>query len=114
MSSGRPERHPRVVGPDGTTATIRTNTVVLAGPDGTDDLLEGIATASARSPSRPTGRCLATASRDHDARIWDVATGEPFGRLQHNSAVHDAQFSPDGRWLVTAGSRAASGMRGRH
>jgi WD40 repeat protein len=52
------------------------------------------------------GGLLATASRDHDVRIWDVATGRQVARLQGaNTAVHDAQFSPDGRWLVTAASK---------
>ena len=54
----------------------------------------------------PDGSLLATASKDHDVRIWDVATGESLLRLQHNSKVRDAQFSPDGRWLVTAAGRA--------
>jgi WD40 repeat protein len=50
------------------------------------------------------GMKLVTASRDHDARIWDVATGDQLLVLQgHFGPVQDAQFSPDGRWVVTAG-----------
>ena len=52
------------------------------------------------------GGLLATASRDHDVRIWNVATGEQVARLQHGTAVQDAQFSPDDRWLITAASKA--------
>ena len=53
------------------------------------------------------GGLLATASRDHDVRIWNVATGKQVARLQGaNTAVQDAQFSPDDRWLITAASKA--------
>ena len=55
----------------------------------------------------PSGQLLATASRDRDARIWNVATGELVRVFPHNTAVRDAQFSPDGRWLVTAALRAS-------
>jgi WD40 repeat protein len=56
----------------------------------------------------PDGRLLVTASRDHDARIWDVASGRMI-RLLHGHAafVSDAQFSADGRWVVTAGPAKA-------
>ena len=50
----------------------------------------------------PAGDLLVTASKDRMARIWDVATGELLRRLPHNSAVRDAQFSPDGRWVITS------------
>ena len=50
---------------------------------------------------------LATTSLDRVARIWNVATGELVRTLQHNTAVHDAQFSPNGHWLVTAALRAS-------
>ena len=33
------------------------------------------------------GRWLATASDDHTARIWDVATGQPLQTLSHNKEV---------------------------
>ncbi len=55
----------------------------------------------------PSGQLLATASRDRDARIWNVPTGELVRAFPHNTAVRDAQFSPDGRWLVTAALRAS-------
>ena len=94
-----------IVGPDGSTATIRGNTVVLRA-DGRRTILRGHRDRVASVSFSPDGALLATASRDKDVRIWTVATGE--GRpLHHNSAVRDVAFSPDGRWVVTAAGRAA-------
>ncbi|MFN8222061.1 MAG: WD40 repeat domain-containing protein [Gaiellales bacterium] len=54
------------------------------------------------------GGLLVTASRDHAAVIWDARTGVVLHRLEgHFGAVADARFSPDGRWVVTAGPIAA-------
>jgi WD40 repeat protein len=53
------------------------------------------------------GRLLATSSRDHDARVWDTATGKSTVLHGHFGAVLDASFSPDGRWVVTAGPTSA-------
>jgi WD40 repeat protein len=51
-----------------------------------------------------SGSLLVSASRDHDARIWDARTGRPLRQLVgHFGSVADARFSPDGRWVVTAG-----------
>jgi WD40 repeat protein len=50
------------------------------------------------------GSLLVSSSRDHDARIWDARTGRLLHQLEgHYGSVVDAQFSPDGRWVVTAG-----------
>jgi len=50
------------------------------------------------------GTLLVSASRDHDARIWDARTGRMVHQLVgHFGSVGDARFSPDGRWVVTAG-----------
>ena len=53
------------------------------------------------------GRSLArqSAGRDHDVIVWDVASGEQVHRFAeaHSASVADARFSPDGRWIVTAG-----------
>ena len=96
-----------VVGPDGTTATIRRNTVVLERPDGRRSRLTGHRAVVYSAAFSDDGSLLATASRDHDVRVWNVATGHPVGPpLQGNSEVRDAQFSPDGRWVVTAANRA--------
>jgi WD40 repeat protein len=54
----------------------------------------------------PDGTRLVSASRDSDVILWDVATGHALRRLRgHFGAVSDARFSPDGRWIVTAGPR---------
>ena len=95
-----------VRGPDGATAEIRKNTVVLRA-DGRRTLLEGHRDRVRAVEFSPDGALLATASRDHDVRIWDGTTGEGLRPLQHNSEVRDASFSPDGRWLVSAAFRAA-------
>ena len=96
-----------VVGPDGSTATIRRNTVVLRGPDGRRIPLTGHRAVVHSAAFSNDGSLLVTASRDHDVRIWSVATGQEVGPpLQGNSEVRDARFSPDGRWVVTAANRA--------
>jgi WD40 repeat protein len=90
-------------GPDGTTAKIRGSNVVLRAAGGTTTLEghDGRVTSACFSSD---GTQLVTASRDRDARIWDVATGESRMVLQgHFGPVRDARFSPDGRWVVTAG-----------
>ena len=98
----------RIVGPDGTTATVRANTVVLRRPDGVRSVLSGHRDRVRSVSFSEAGDRLVTSSRDHDVRIWDVATGEAIGfPLQHNSEAHDARFSPDGRWVVTAANRGA-------
>jgi WD40 repeat protein len=46
------------------------------------------------------------ASHDDEARIWDVRTGASLHRLRkHFGPVADARFSPNGRWIVTAGPK---------
>jgi WD40 repeat protein len=52
----------------------------------------------------PSGSLLVSSSRDHDARIWDARSGRLLQHLVgHFGSVADARFSPDGRWVVTAG-----------
>ncbi|MGH3066448.1 MAG: hypothetical protein ACRDOF_09130 [Gaiellaceae bacterium] len=100
-----PRRRPRrVVGSDRTTATIVGKTVVLR-RDGSTTILKAHRDRVTSIAFSRFGKLLVTASLDHDARIWDVATGEPVRLLQHNTAVHDAQFSPDERWVITAANR---------
>jgi WD40 repeat protein len=64
----------------------------------------------------PDGRVLLTASRDGDVRTWktknwegDVLRGHRGSETgaRHTGALSGARFSPDGRWIVTAGPSAA-------
>jgi WD40 repeat protein len=109
-----PGRVRRVVGPDGTVAVIRLNTVTLRSLNGQRIILTGHRNRVYTASFSPVGGLLATASRDHDVRLWDVSTGRSVGRLQHGTEVHDAEFSPDGRWLIAAASKAGLwDVRGR-
>lgn len=49
-----------------------------------------------------TGTHVATASRDHTARIWNVQTGSHLVLQGHTGSVWTATFSPDGSQVVTA------------
>jgi WD40 repeat protein len=49
-----------------------------------------------------------TGSRDGTARIWKTATGEPLSVLRHDGIVNAAQFSPDGRLIMTADDSSGS------
>ena len=95
----------RVVGPDGSVATIRGRTVILRS-GGRRTVLTGHRDRVTSVAFSSLGGLLASASLDHDVRIWNVANGKFVRALQHNTAVHDAEFSPDGRWLVAAANRA--------
>jgi WD40 repeat protein len=52
----------------------------------------------------PDGRRLLTASADNAARVWDTASGQVIGLLQHEYKVNGAAFSADGTLVVTASS----------
>jgi WD40 repeat protein len=52
----------------------------------------------------PDGTTVATASWDHDVRLWDAATGEHLTTITaHEHIAWAAAFSPDGRTLATTG-----------
>ncbi|MBD0347817.1 MAG: hypothetical protein ICV59_01575 [Thermoleophilia bacterium] len=53
------------------------------------------------------GTSVGTASVDHRARIWNVADGRSRHILGHIAVVSDVSFSPDDRWVVTAGPQRA-------
>ncbi len=83
------------MGPNGVTASIRGNTVVLRGPAGRRTVLKGHRDDRESASFSPDGSLVATASRDHDVRIWDVETGEEIvSPLQHNSEVRDVRVQP--------------------
>jgi WD domain, G-beta repeat len=47
---------------------------------------------------------FASASRDHDLRLWELPSGRLRSVLKgHFGSVADVRFSPDGRWLISAG-----------
>jgi WD40 repeat protein/tetratricopeptide (TPR) repeat protein len=52
----------------------------------------------------PGGKSILTAGADGTARLWDAATGRPFGApMKHPSMIGAAALSPDGKVLATAG-----------
>jgi len=49
------------------------------------------------------GLFVATAGKDRQAHLWDVAAGEPLGvPLEHPGLVNSVAFTPDGKALWTA------------
>jgi WD40 repeat protein len=52
----------------------------------------------------PTGNLVASGSLDGTVRVGPVTGGEPHLFLGHEGPVLTVGFSPDGHWLVTAGS----------
>ncbi|MCP4104706.1 MAG: hypothetical protein GY749_04085 [Desulfobacteraceae bacterium] len=53
----------------------------------------------------PDGWLIVTASRDKTARIWDAKTGKQLTLMKgHTDSIRNAEFSPNGRRLVTASS----------
>ena len=53
----------------------------------------------------PDGKTIATASADRTARLWGVESGERLLTLEGaRLRLSDAEFTPDGTLLATAGS----------
>jgi WD40 repeat protein len=95
-------RQGAIVGSGGAEARIRGDSVIVRTPRGTR-ALEGHGDRVTSASFSRDGTLLVTASRDREARIWDVATGSSLVLQGHFGPVRDARFSPDARWVVTAG-----------
>jgi WD40 repeat protein len=52
----------------------------------------------------PTGTLVASGSADGTVRVGPVSGGEPHCFFGHEGLATAVRFSPDGRWLISAGS----------
>jgi WD40 repeat protein/serine/threonine protein kinase len=48
----------------------------------------------------PDGSRIVTGNGDHNARVWDAATGRQLFTLNHSSSFRSVACSPDGRWII--------------
>ncbi len=106
VSGAEPPARPARVAtaPDGARAVVVRNTVRIRTATGETRILRGHRDTVNSVAFNSDGSLVVTASRDHDARIWDARTGALVHQLEgHFGSVADARFSPDGRWVVTAG-----------
>jgi WD40 repeat protein len=56
----------------------------------------------------PDQKLIASVGDDHYLRVWEVATGKKlYAVVAHQGPVLDLAFSPDSRWIVTAGTISA-------
>ena len=53
----------------------------------------------------PDGKLIASVGNDHYLRVWEVATGHKlYAVVAHQGPVPALAFSPDSRWIATAGT----------
>jgi WD40 repeat protein len=53
----------------------------------------------------PDGKLIASVGDDHYLRVWEVATGHKlYAVVAHQGPVPALAFSPDSRWIATAGT----------
>jgi WD40 repeat protein len=56
----------------------------------------------------PDRKLIASVGDDHYLRVWEVSTGHKlYAVVAHQGPVLDLAFSPDSRWIVTAGATSA-------
>jgi len=72
-----------------------------AGAGGEPKVLRGHGDAVFGLAWSPDGR-LASCSRDHTVRIWDLNRGSARTVAVHGDELYDVAWSPDGRWLAIA------------
>ena len=98
-----------VAGPGGSLRAVpHGKSVTVTRGDGTTFELVGHKDDVTSVAFSADGTRIVTASADHDARIWDARDGTLIHPLRkHFAIVSDARFSPDGRWVVTAGPGTA-------
>ncbi len=71
-----------------------------------DDAMLAVKTAA----FSPDGTRIVTASIDGTARVWDTSTGALVANLKLVPIpLRSAQFSPDGKWIVTVGQTDSTG-----
>jgi WD40 repeat protein len=88
---------------DGRRSARADGSIVRLTGDGTAELV-GHSDRVTSVAFSPDGNRLVSASRDNDAILWDARNGKLLRVLRaHFGPVFDARFSPDGRWIVTAG-----------
>lgn len=56
----------------------------------------------------PDGRWLASASRDHSFRLWDIAKGQAVWKESFREPIGAVAFSPDARTLAVSTSRSTT------
>ena len=97
-----------VKGPGGRRAAIDGSTATIMLANGSTVRLTGHRDRITSIAFSDDGTRVVTSSADHDSRIWDTSTGELLQVLRgHFAIVSSARFSPDGRWVVTAGPGTA-------
>ena len=93
---------------DGATATIDGDVVRIRRPDGSVVVLRGHKGPITTVRFSPDGSLAVTASSDTTTRIWDARSGALLHTLRkYSDTVNDAEFSPDGKWVVIAGPSTA-------
>jgi WD40 repeat protein len=69
----------------------------------TEPILEGASLLALKFS--PDGKLIASVGSDHYLRVWEVSSGRKlYAVVAHQGPVPDLAFSPDSRWIATAGT----------